>query len=155
MAQIGHGLAKFLATLRAVLVATSYINYVLVFFKIDVYLLHELIRNLELRKDRVLVNLVPFDFLRNFKRIADYLRMLREERKHFLCALHVFLLGIAHPVRVVHIHVRSEADEPVVCRAVLFSHEMYVVGRNYLCAGLFCKEEDSGVGLHLILIYFQ
>ena len=61
MAQICDRAAEFISALVAVLVASSFVYYVPVFLKIGVYVCKEVLRKVEFRKDRVLVDLETLD----------------------------------------------------------------------------------------------
>ena len=78
--------------------------------------------------------------------------MVRKERHHFLFALEILLLGVAHPVRIVYVAVRGKADEPVVRRTVLLAQKMHVVGSNHLHSLLLCELEDSFIDYLLFVV---
>ena len=153
MAEVCDRVAELLASLVSVLVAASLVDDSLVFFKIPVDVRHELLRKVELRKDRVLVDLVALDLLRYFEGVGKGFGMLIEHVQHLFLSLEVLLLGISHSVRLVYECVGSQADKSVVGRAVLLAYEVDVVCSDDLRAGLLGQKEDSLVGYHLVFIH--
>ena len=125
----------------------------LIFLEIFVDIGKELLRKVEFRKDWVLVHLETVDLLSHLEGVAEGLGMLVEDVQHFLLALEVLLLGIAHTVRIVKVCVCGEADESVVCRSVLLAHEVHVVRSHDLRSGLLRKREDALVHNHLVLVH--
>ena len=145
MAQVGHRPGEFLPPVIAFLVAPAHIYYVFVFLKVFLLFSKEGRIYLEFREHVVAVNLVAFDFVVHLHSPLDDFRMVGEKRAHFLLAFEVFLLGVSHPVRRVEERVAVEADEPVVCGAVLFSYEVYIIGGQYFCPCLPCQFEYAFV----------
>ncbi len=60
--------------------------------------------------------------------------MVREQGRHLLFALQVFLLGIMQPVGIRQFLSSIQANQMVMCRAVVLVHEMHVIRRDYLHA---------------------
>ena len=155
MAEIGYRAAEFLASLVAVLVGAAAVDDILVFLQLGVDVCEEVGVNVELGQDVTSVNAVFLYLFIDFQCIGDDLRMIREEGRHLLLALEIFLLGVAESVRAVDVLVGSQADKPVVRRSVLLVHEMHVIGGDNLDPVLFGQVEDDLVVLLLPFIDLQ
>ena len=151
--EVGNRAAELLATRIAVLVAASYVYYVLIFLKLRIYVGEEIRRQVEFRQHVAAVDFVALDFFGDFECIGYDFRVAREERLHFLFALQIFLLGVAQPLFVVYICVCRKAYKPVVGGTVFLAYEMHVVGRNHLHVHFFGEVEDGVVDDELFLIY--
>ncbi len=110
-------------------------------------------RNLEVRHDRVVLDVVIFvALIDNFYRIAQSLRHIGEKFVHLGRRLEPLLLGVAHSVRVVQILARIQADQVVMGIAVLLVHEVYVVGADELDAVLLRHLDEELVVRFLLLV---
>ena len=116
----------YLAEVLAVFAVRSFVSQVV---QVDVRI-RVAVGHLELRKERVVVDLVYFDLIGDFNGVFKDFRVIGEKFGHLILSLKVLLLSVAHARRVVHVAVRGEAYKPVVRRAVLLVHEMDVV-RSY------------------------
>ena len=99
--------------------------------------------------DRVFLYLVT-----DFKRICKEFRVVREEHRHLLLTLEVFLLGVAESLFVIQECIGRQTDESVVRRSVLFPHEVGIVCSDYLHSCLSGKFYYSFQGYFLPLIDF-
>ena len=124
MAQERDRMAEFLATVIALLVIASRVYDSLVFLKIRVNIIEEVLVNLEFRQHVSAVDGVVLHLVADFQRIGDNLRMVREQCRHLLLGLQVLLLGISEAVYIVNVGIGSQTDKPVVGLAVLLAHEV-------------------------------
>ena len=154
MAQECNRTTELFSALVSVLVAATLIDDFLIFLKICVYVCKELLRKVEFREDRILVNLEAVDLIGNFKRVCKDLRMVEEHLRHLFLTLEILLLGISHSIRIVHESICSKTDESVMSLAVLLANEVYVVCSDNLCSGLFRQFIDAGIRYDLSFIYF-
>ena len=150
--QVGDGVDEFVAAVVAVLVVASGVDDVLVALELGVDAGEEVLVYLITRKDRVAVDAVGFDLVRDLHGVVDGFRVIREQGQHLLFRLEVFLLGVAQAARVVEVGVGGDADEAVVDRAVLLADEVDVVGRDDLDAVLLAEGEDLLIIYHLLVI---
>ena len=155
MAQERDRMTEFLATVIALLVIASGVYDTLVFLKIRVDVIEEVLVNLELRQDVSTVNGVVLHLVADFQRIGDDLGMVREQCRHLLLGLQILLLGISEAVDIVNVCIGSQTDKPVMGGAVLLAHKVDVIGRDDLHAMLFGQIEDDLIVLLLLLIHLE
>ena len=132
VAEEGHGTAELVAAVIPLLVAFAGIDDILVFLEIGVDVAEEGGVDVIFREHGIPVDAVPLDLVEDLDGIGQGLRMVREDGGHLLFALEVFLLGVAQAVRIVHVRVGRQADQPVVDRTVFLPHEVHVVGGDDL-----------------------
>ena len=110
------------------------------------------LRNREHRHDRRTVQLVFLDLRRDFERVGEGLRVVREERCHFVAALEPLLPRVAQALRVGFERLRGKAEQDVVRLGVLLEEEVRVVRRDDLDAEPGSEGEDLLVDAHLVLV---
>lgn len=81
--------------------------------------------------------------------------MIREQRGHLLFALQILLERVPHPIRIVQVAARVQADQPVVRRRVVGHDEMHVVRRDVLDAVFGRQPQDHFVDLFLVLVHLR
>ena len=86
--------------------------------------------DVELRHDRVGVELVLLHPVRDGQGVADQLRVLGEEPAHVLLGLEPLLAGVDHALRVAHLRAGRERQKDVVGVVVVLVEEVDVVGGN-------------------------
>ncbi len=161
VAEEGHRTAEFLAAVGlrdhvAVVVLFDFIAAVLydvgVFCKMLVDMLEEAAVDLEFRQHVAAVDVVGLYLVEHLQRVRQGLGVVGEELRHLLLALEKLLLGVAQALGVVEGGVGRKADESVVGGAVLFVHEVHVVGGHHLDAVLPGEFEDAGAVFLLSLV---
>ena len=152
MAQIRHRAAELFSTFISTLVAASFIDDSLISLKISVNISEEVLRKIEFRKNRILVDLEYLDLIGYFECIAQSFRMLVEHIKHLFFAFKVLLLGVSETVGIVKICICGEADETVVRRSVLLANEMYVICSYDLRTCLCRQLVYAFIGYQLMLV---
>ena len=113
----------------------------------------EVFRDVKQRHNRSVVYIVNFHFVRYLLRVCQCLRNVREYGIHLLGCLEPLLFCVVHAVHIVHIVVRAEANQSVVCLGVLFLHKMRVVGADYLHTMFVCQVYQYRIHLFLFLIH--
>ncbi len=94
-------------------------------------------RNGKHRHQRVGIQLVLLHLVRHLLRILDGFGQVGKQLRHLLRRLEPLLAGVAHPVRVVDILARIQANQQIMRLRILGIQEMDVVRRQELDAQLF------------------
>ena len=92
----------------------------------------KLFRNREYREHVVSVYLIFLYLLYNLNGIVYHLRVLREQRTHFLLRLKILLLGVSHTVRIIIVGIGGKTDKAVMGRAVLLTGKMGIISCHNL-----------------------
>ena len=109
-------------------------------------------RYVELRHDRVGVEFVLLYHVRHFQRVRQDFRALREERRHLVRRLEIFLARVDHALGVAHLRASRERQQHVVRIVVLLVQEMDVVRRDYADAEFLSELERAFEDAHLPVV---
>ncbi len=155
MAEISHRPSKLLAPIVPLLIAPTHIDNILIFLKIFLLLSQKIRTQGKLRQNVPPVQLIPLDLIEHLHRILQHLRMVREQRRHLLLALKIFLLGITHPLRIIKRSIAVHTDKPVMSLPVLLPDKMRIIRRHHLRPRLLSQLKNRLINLHLPLIKLQ
>ena len=102
-----------------------------------------------------MVDVIDLDLIDNLLGVRQCFRDVCKDLRHFIGSLEPLLLGVVHAVDIVHVVVRAQADESVVCFGILFVDEVAVVGSDDLHI-IFTREfNQNRVNLFLPLIHLH
>ena len=108
--------------------------------------------DVELRHDRVMVDIIYLHFIDYLLGVGERFGDIAEDGLHLRGCLEPLLLGVVHSVDIVDEMVGAEADKAVVRLGVLFVDEMTVVGGNKFDVVFMRQLDEHGVHLFLPLI---
>ena len=92
----------------------------------------EVLRNRELRHNRLGVDIVYLHFVRHFLGVGECFGYIAEDSSHLFRRLEPLLLGVVHTVHIVEEVSCAKAYQSVMRLGMLFFHEVGIVGRNHL-----------------------